>query len=80
MLVFAFTVWALHFAVSYGAALVFPGLAIARWITGGALVAGIAALTVALIRYRVEGGAIGVAAAGLAAAAMAFGTFPAIVG
>ena len=77
---FAFAVWATHFAVAYGAALVFPGEAIARWIAGGALVVTLAVLIVAFRRYRARGGRFSLAAAGLAIGAIVLGTLPAIVG
>lgn len=79
-LVFAFAVWAVHFAVAYGAALVFPGQAAARWIAVAALMVALAVLTVAVRRHRAQTGAIGFAAAALAIAAIVFGTLPAIIG
>ncbi|WP_375290782.1 hypothetical protein [Qipengyuania sp.] len=79
-LLLAFLVWAAHFTVSYGAVLVFPGQPAARIIT---VVAGIGALAVLAWwgfglphpRSSLAAGMIG-----LAAAAVVFGTFPALVG
>ena len=80
LLVLAFAIWAAHFIVAYGAALVFPEQAAARWIAIGALAVALAALVVAVRRYRAQAGAIGLAAGGLAIAAVVLGTAPAIVG
>ncbi len=79
-LLIAFMTWAAHFSVSYGAVLVFPGETIARIV---ALVAGLAALAVLVAQARKSArprSSLALGALGLAAAAIVFGTFPAIVG
>lgn len=79
-LLIAFAIWAAHFSISYGAVLVFPGEAIARII---AVVAGLAALAVLVAQARGSArpqSSLALGAFGLAAAAIVFGTFPAIVG
>lgn len=80
VLVFSFAIWALHFAVAYGAALVFPGQVAARWVAVGALGIAVAVLGFAVRRLRAQTGAIGLAAMALAIGAMVFGTLPAIIG
>ncbi len=80
LFVLAFAIWAAHFIVAYGAALVFPEQVAARWIAVGALAVALGALVVAIRRYRVQAGALGLAAAGLAIAAIVLGTAPAIIG
>ena len=79
-LLIAFAIWAAHFSISFGAVLVFPGEAIARII---AVVAGLAALAVLVAQARGSArpqSSLALGAFGLAAAAIVFGTFPAIVG
>ena len=79
-LLIAFLVWAAHFAISYGAVLIFPGQAVARIV---AFAAGLAALAVLVIQARKSAlprSSLALGALGLAAAAIVFGTFPAIVG
>lgn len=79
-LLIAFAVWAAHFSISYGAVLVFPGQTIARIV---AVVAGLAALAVLVAQGRKSArprSSLALGALGLAAAAIVFGTFPAIVG
>ncbi|WP_370177737.1 hypothetical protein [Alteriqipengyuania sp.] len=77
-LVLAFAVWALHFMIAYGAVLVFPGQAIARWI---AVAAGIVACAGLLFwARRLPRASLAFGAIGLAVAAIILGTFPAIVG
>ena len=79
-LVFAFAVWAAHFAGSYAGVLISPGQSIARWIAFAALAAATAALALkarSLARPRPR---LALLALGIALAAIVFGTFPAIVG
>ena len=79
-LLIAIAIWAAHFSISFGAVLVFPGEAIARII---AVVAGLAALAVLVAQARGSArpqSSLALGAFGLAAAAIVFGTFPAIVG
>ena len=79
-LLIAFAIWAAHFAISYGAVLVFPGQAIARIV---AVVAGLAALAVLVLQARKSArsrSSLALGAPGLAGAGIVFGTFPAIVG
>ena len=79
-LLIAFAIWAAHFAISYGAVLVFPGQAIARIV---AVAAGLAALAVLVAQARRSArprSSLALGALGLAGAAIVFGTFPAIVG
>jgi hypothetical protein len=79
-LIMAFAVWAAHFIVAYGAVLVFPDQAAARWIAiGGMAIAG-GLLAVGVVRYRGKTGPLGLAAAALALVAIVFGTLPAFVG
>lgn len=79
VLIGAFAVWALHFIVAYGAALIFPGQAIARWVAIAAMVLAIALLLMVARNYRRATGAVGMAAAGIAIAAIMLGTLPAIL-
>ncbi|OGS53970.1 MAG: hypothetical protein A3J40_05160 [Erythrobacter sp. RIFCSPHIGHO2_12_FULL_63_10] len=79
-LIMAFAVWAAHFIVAYGAVLVLPDQAAARWVAIGGSFFAATALAVAVARYRAKIGPIGHAAAALAVAAIVFGTLPAIVG
>lgn len=77
--VFAFAVWSAHFIVAYGAVLIFPGQPSARWIAIAAAIAAVGALTVWTVLQR-PAPRLGLAAVGLALAAIVLGTFPAIVG
>lgn len=77
---FAFAIWTAHFIAAYGAALIFPELALARWITVAALVVAVVALgwrVRQMARPRVN---LALAAIGIAFVAIVFGTFPAVVG
>ncbi|WP_324261308.1 hypothetical protein U4960_14435 [Altererythrobacter sp. H2] len=79
-LVVVFAVWAAHFMVAYGAALVFPGQPLAGWIAITALLVAIAALFAWVRRIGRPRPPLALAAMGLAGAAIVLGTFPAIVG
>lgn len=79
-LVFAFAVWAAHFMLSYGAALVFPGQVLARWIAILALPAALAALFLWSRRLDKPRPFLALAALGLSAISILFGTLPAFVG
>lgn len=77
---FAFVIWAAHFMVAYGAALVFPGQPLARWIAILALLAALAALFTWMRRLGKPRPYLALAALGLSAVSVIFGTFPAFVG
>jgi hypothetical protein len=79
-LTLAFAVWAAHFVVAYGAALILPGVSAARWIAIGATVIAAGVIAVAALRYRAQTTPLGPAAAALALAAILFGTLPAVIG
>ena len=79
-LVISFAVWAAHFIVAYGAALVFPGQPVARWIALVALLAALATLFVWVRRIERPRPVLALATTGLAVVAILLGTFPAIVG
>ena len=79
-LLFAFGVWGAHFIVAYGAALIFPGLALARWIALAATVMAVAVLLLAAHRYGRRAGRLGLLTLALALAAVFFGTLPAVIG
>ncbi|MBS7668120.1 hypothetical protein [Croceicoccus gelatinilyticus] len=76
----AFLVWSSHFIVSYGAALIFPEQAIARWIAGAAMLLAFAALVVRARRPGWMRDPMALGALGLALAGIIFGTLPAVVG
>lgn len=79
-LVFAFGVWSAHFLVSYGAVLIFPGQPIARFLAVGGGIAALAALAWKGQKLPRPRPPIALGALGLAVAAVAFGTFPALIG
>lgn len=79
-LLVAFGIWAAHFIISYGAALIFPGEPLARWIAVGALIAAIIALAVWTLRLKPAPPHLALAAVALSLAAIVLGTFPAFVG
>lgn len=79
-LIFAFAIWAAHFIASYGAVLIFPEQAIARWIAVAALVMAAGALTFWTWRLGPSRAPPALAAVGLAMAGIVLGTFPALVG
>ncbi|WP_170005704.1 hypothetical protein [Pseudopontixanthobacter vadosimaris] len=79
-LVFAFAIWAAHFMVAYGAALVFPGQMLARGIAILALPAALAALFLWLRRLDQPRPFLAMAALGLSAVSIIYGTLPAFIG
>lgn len=79
-LIFAFAVWAGHFALSYGAVLIFPEQAIARWIAGLGFLIAAGILAWWTLRIEAPRPVLLLGTVGIALAAIAFGTFPAIVG
>ncbi len=79
-LLFAFAIWAAHFIASYAAVLIFPTSALARWIAVAALILALAVLAMRLRALGRPRSAIAIGALGIAAAAILFGTLPAIVG
>ncbi|MFY8195771.1 MAG: hypothetical protein ACOVKV_11865 [Novosphingobium sp.] len=77
----AFTVWAAHFSVLWGASSMFPGMAVARWI---ALFATLSALGALLWLWRIRqarrGKTILLFAIGISALSILFGAMPALIG
>lgn len=79
-LLLAFLVWAAHFAVSYGAVLVFPGHPAARIIAVCAGLIALAFLAWWAAKLPRPRSSLAVGMLGLSAASVVLGTFPAIVG
>lgn len=79
-LIVAFAIWVLHFAICYGAVLIFPEQPISRWIAVVALIAAAAALITWGWRLGKPRSPLALGALGLALAGIVFGTFPAFVG
>ncbi len=79
-LCWAFAVWAAHFGVSYGAALIFPSHGLARFVGGLAALLALAALFWMGRRLPPPRPGLALAALMLAAASIGFGTFPAVIG
>ncbi len=77
----ALSVWAAHFSLLWAASVVFPGGAAARWIALGVTLAAVAGLVWLALRGRVasplSAAGLGI---GIAAAGVAFGSLPALVG
>jgi len=79
-LVAAFAIWAAHFAISYGAVLIFPGQPLARWIAIAAMIGAGGAVITWGRRLDKPRSPLALGALGLALAGIVFGTFPALVG
>lgn len=79
-MVLAFVIWALHFIVAYGAALVFPGSAVAIAIALIAACLAVVAIGIRVFRLPRPRPTIAVGSLGLSLAAIVLGTLPAVVG
>lgn len=79
-MVSAFVIWAAHFIVAYGAALVFPGTTTALWIARIAATLAVAAIAFLALLLPRPRPVIALGSLGLSLAAIVFGTLPAVVG